>query len=134
MFKRFIFLLLVLTNAVLVTRYVAEQHDRGYDEGNSTAPAFDSDSLQSALMGIFRSHNIEDRSIRQQVVQPGVRTEIRVTPPPDLSMTLLNFEIHRTVRALGYTLSAREDSRSGDLSIHIRDENVIVLTILVIGN
>lgn len=134
MIKRFIFLLLVLTNAVLITRYMAEQNDRGYDGEHSVAPAFDADTLQSALMGIFRSYNIGDHNIRQRVVQPGVRTELRVTSPPGLSLTLLNFEIHRTVRALGYSISAREDSRSEDLSIHIRDERAIILTVLVVKN
>ncbi len=134
MIKRFIFLLLVLTNAVLITRYMAEQNDRGYDVKHSVAPAFDADTLQSALMEIFRSYTIEDHNIRQRVVQPGVRSELRVTPPPDLSLTLLNFEIHRTVRALGYSISAREDSRSEDLSIHIRDESAIILTVLVVKN
>lgn len=133
-FKRFIFFLLLLTNAFLILWYSVEREDREYDSWNSYAPVDAADTLQSALLDIIRLHGIEERNIRQRDIQPGIRSEVRVTVPRDISMTVLNFEIHRAVRALGYSVGAREDSRTGNVSIHIRDDRGIVLTVHIIRN
>jgi len=134
MFKRFIFFLLLLTNASLFLWYFVEREDREYDTGNAYVPVDAADTLQSVLLDIMRSHRIEERNIRRRVIQPGIRTEVRVTVPRDISMTVLNFEIHRAVRALGYSVSAREDSRTGNVSIHVRDVQVIIMSVHIIRN
>jgi hypothetical protein len=134
MLKRFIFFLLLLTNTFLFFWYLSEREDPEYIAGHSYARVNEADTLQSALLEILRSHKIEERNIRQRVVQPGIRTEVRVIAPRDISMTVLNFDIHRAVRALGYSVSAREDSRTGNVSIHIRDEQAVVLTVHIVRN
>ncbi len=130
--KGFIILLLVLTNTVLLTWYIVAPSAIENDTAYTGAPVFDKETLRSALSGIFRAYKIEDYNIRERTVRPGIRTELRVAVPPDVSMTALNFEIHRAARAMGYRISAREDSRTGHLSIHIRDKNAIVLTVIVV--
>lgn len=132
MLKGFIVLSLILLNTVLVTWYFIMPAGGNGNSEYAGAPAFDIETLRNTLSGIFRTHEIEGYHIRERTVSPGIRREIRVAVPPGASMTTLHFEIHRAARVMGYTVSAREDSRTGHLSIHIRDRDAIVLTVIVV--
>jgi len=131
MSKWFIIIMLALTNAVLATWYLTIPHG---DNGNSVyqgAPAFEKETLVGVLHSIFQSKRLEAHNIRERTIQPGFRTEMRVRVPREVSMTTLNLEIHRAGRAMGYSVNAREDSRTNTVSIHIRDHQAIILTIIL---
>jgi hypothetical protein len=132
MYKGFIILILLLANAALLTWYIAVPYAAEREETYTGTPLFDIETLRNTLTGIFRVHRAEDYNIRERTVPPGIRAEMRVAVPSDVSMATLNFEIHRAARAMGYRISAREDSRTGHLSIHIRDKDAIVLTVIVV--
>lgn len=132
MYKVLIILLLVLVNTALLTWYFVEHAADDDESVFSGTPVFDTETLRNAFFGIFRTYAVEEYNIRERTVQPGIRSEMRVAVPAEVSMASLNFEIHRAARAMGYRVSAREDSRTGHLSIHIRDKNAIVLTVIVV--
>jgi hypothetical protein len=124
--------LLLFLNMVLLAGYLIISDNCALNGGIVGDPAFEPVILQNALAGVLRAQGVDEHAIRVRTVQPGHRTEMRVAVPPGTSMANLNLGIHRAARALGYTVSAREDSRTDRVSIHLRDRTAIVLTVLLI--
>ncbi len=132
MLKWFLFIILALINAVLATWYFTLPFEGEINDVYSEPPVFEKETLENVLHSIFQSHKIEVHNIRERTIQPGIRTEMRVRVPGDVSLTTLNLEIHRAGRAMGYSVNAREDSRTEAVSIHIRDDHAIILTVIVV--
>jgi hypothetical protein len=87
--------------------------------------------LQDVLRNVFSRHDISPGWIHERTIRPGIRREMRVWVPVELSTAVLNFEIHRTLRSLGFEVHAREDSQTKALSIHIRHRGVIIQTVII---
>jgi len=131
MIKWFLVLILALVNVVLATVYFTAPTQSELNSAYSGPPAFEKETLVDVVNSVLRAHRIESYNIRERTIPPGVRSEIRVTVPAGVSITTINFEIHRAARAMGYSISGREDTRTGSVSIHIRDNESIIMTILI---
>jgi hypothetical protein len=122
---------LVVLNGILLTWLLLMPYGSADRVAEAQSSAFNEGMLQDVLRNLFYRHDIAAGWIHERTIRPGIRREMRVWVPVEHSTAVLNFEIHRTLRSLGFEVHAREDSQTKALSIHIRHRGVIIQTVII---
>jgi hypothetical protein len=119
---------LVLLNVVLAAVLLRVSEKRNQLNGN---PGYSDERLREIVIAVLVSHGVEKSRIRERTFAQSGRIEFRATLPKGKSTAIVNFEISQGVRNIRCRSAAREDSRSGTVTIHIARDGFIVNTVIL---
>ncbi len=97
----------------------------------SAGIVFDRSVLSGEIRAALLAHGIRENHIRERKHQPGDRVEITALYPRPTATTVINFDVHHIARKLQCRSGAREDSRSGSVTIFISRDNRVILTVVL---
>jgi hypothetical protein len=119
---------LALLNIVLATVLLKVSEKRNELNG---APGYSDERLREIVIAVLESHGVEKSRIRERTLVQSGRIEFTATLPKGKSTAIVNFEISQAVRGIRCRSTAREDSRSGTVTIHIARDRSIVCTVIL---